>query len=134
MANYWARNGWSVTLASWSSHEVPDFYELDARVIREHFDIWSLTRKRSSVVVSAARSIWRLARLISRSRSDVVLSFSEASNVLTVAACKLTGTRCVVSNRQSPEFVLSAKRRWRMPVAVAYRNAGDVVVQTKGAG
>ncbi len=133
MANYWARKGWAVTLASWSSSEVPDFYELDPGVTREHLDIWSFARRRERPLVAAMRSIWRLARLIRRIHPDVVLSFSEASNVLAVAACKATRTRCVVANRQNPDFVMSAKRHWRIPVAIAYANAASVVVQTKAA-
>ena len=133
MANYWARKGWTVALASWSSSDVPDFYDLEPEVIREHLDIWSFSRKRTLTPVAAALSVWRLSSLIRRRNPDVVLSFSEASNVLAVAACKLTRTRCVVSNRQSPGFVMSAKRRWRLPVAIAYRNADSVVAQTRAA-
>ena len=102
MANYWARKGWKVALASWSSSDVPDFYVLGPEVIRDHLDIWSFSRKRTVAPVAAALSVWRLSRLIRRRNPDVVLSFSEASNVLAVAACKLTRTRCIVSNRQSP--------------------------------
>jgi glycosyltransferase involved in cell wall biosynthesis len=133
MANYWAAKSWKVTLASWSSCDVPDFYKLDPGIIREYLDIWSFTRKRRHAVFAAGRSILRLSRLIRRAKPDAVLSFSEASNVLTVVACALTRTHCVVSNRQSPEFVISMKRRWQIPVAIAYRNAGSVVVQTKAA-
>ena len=133
MANYWARKGWKVALASWSSSDVPDFYVLGPEVIRDHLDIWSFSRKRTVAPVAAALSVWRLSRLIRRRNPDVVLSFSEASNVLAVTACKLTRTRCIVSNRQSPGFVMSAKRRWRLPVAIAYRNADSVVAQTKAA-
>jgi GalNAc-alpha-(1->4)-GalNAc-alpha-(1->3)-diNAcBac-PP-undecaprenol alpha-1,4-N-acetyl-D-galactosaminyltransferase len=133
IANYWARKGWKVALASWSASDVPDFYDLEPGVVRKHLDIWSFSKKRYVAPVAAALSVWRLSSLIRRRNPDVVLSFSEASNVLAVAACKLTRTRCIVSNRQSPEFVMSAKRRWRIPVAVSYRNAASVVVQTRAA-
>jgi glycosyltransferase involved in cell wall biosynthesis len=133
MANYWGGKGWNVTLASWSSRDVPDFYEVDPSVTREHLSIWSSAGRRYRPPVAAGLSILRLCRLIRRRTPDVVLSFSEASNVLAVAACKLTRARCIVANRQCPEFVMSAKRHWRIPVAIAYRNAGSVVVQTKAA-
>jgi GalNAc-alpha-(1->4)-GalNAc-alpha-(1->3)-diNAcBac-PP-undecaprenol alpha-1,4-N-acetyl-D-galactosaminyltransferase len=133
MANYWARKGWKVALASWSSSDVPDFYVLGPDVIRDHLDIWSFSRKRTVAPVAAALSVWRLSSLIRRRNPDVVLSFSEVSNVLAVAACKLTRTRCIVSNRSNPAVVLSLKRRWRSFVAIAYRSADCVVVQTKAA-
>jgi GalNAc-alpha-(1->4)-GalNAc-alpha-(1->3)-diNAcBac-PP-undecaprenol alpha-1,4-N-acetyl-D-galactosaminyltransferase len=133
MANYWARKSWTVTLASWSSRDVPDFYELHPAVVRNHLNVWGNTRKRYPAPIAAGYSVWALVQLIRRRKPDVVLSFSEASNVLSVAACKLTLTRCIVANRQNPEFVMSSKRRWRVPVAIAYRNADKVVVQTKAA-
>jgi glycosyltransferase involved in cell wall biosynthesis len=132
MADYWARGGWRVTLASWSSSDVKDFYDLNPAVVREHLNIWS-SRKRYRAPVAIVLSVWALTRLICGLKPDVVLSFSEASNVLAVAASRLTRTRCIVSNRSNPAAMLSFKRHWRTPVAMAYRNAGAVVVQTKAA-
>src|ERR1700722_3867512 len=99
MANYWAARGWGVMIATWSGPEIEDFYALAPSIKR----VWLDVRSSDSTFITMARSnlarIFRLRKLLRAVHPDVVLSFIQISNVLTIAAAYGLPLRVVVSER-----------------------------------
>src|SRR5205085_8959538 len=64
MANYWSAKGLSVTVASWSGPDVPDFYALDERVRRVHMDVAPAGHAPLARIRLNLRRIAKLRRLL----------------------------------------------------------------------
>ena len=134
IANWWARHGAQVTLATWSGRESADFYPLEPAIKR----VW-LTESAvpGGVLARAAqqlRSIRRLRRLLRASRPDALVSFIDRSNVCCIAAAAGLGVRTVVAERTHP----GVNRRnvswiWRLLRRICYPCADCVVAQTRDA-
>ena len=97
MANYWARKGWSIAIATWSSPEVGDFYEIDSRVNRVWLDGSHPGRSVFGKLKFNFSRVFRLRKLLAELEPDAVLSFINTSNVLTILATVGLKTKIVVS-------------------------------------
>jgi glycosyltransferase involved in cell wall biosynthesis len=133
MANYWARRGFEVTLATWCGRDVPDFYGLDAAVRREWLDAPLSKDTLAGQVAVNLRRCRKLRRLIRRTRPTALVSFIHTSNVLAILASLGLGVRIVVSERVQPELDPKMSRPWRIMRRLLYRLADEVVVQGRGA-
>ena len=130
MANDWAQHGRDVTLITLASATM-DFHPLHPRIHRISLDLY-----RPSVTFAAAvrNNVLRLKRLrqaIRASHPDVVLSFIETVNVLTLAASLGLQIPIIASEHTDPRhhkigFVWAGLRR------LLYRRAAAVVVLTGG--
>jgi glycosyltransferase involved in cell wall biosynthesis len=99
MANYWVARGWRVMIATWSGPEIEDFYALAPAVTRAWLDVHSPNSSFFTMARANLARVFRLRRLLRASRPDVVLSFIQISNVLTIAAACGLPLRVVVSER-----------------------------------
>ncbi len=77
--------------------------------------------------VHVARRLWRLRRAIAGRRPDVVLSFGDANNVLTIAATLGTGLPVVAAERSDPA-VQRLGRVWQSVRWRLMRRAAAVTV------
>ena len=131
MANYWAARGRSVTLITLSSAR-DDWYVLDKRVRRV-----ALAEARRSgawprAVLRNLRRIWRLRGAIRASDPDVVVSFIDTANVLTLWATRTLNRPVIVSERIDPR-VHEISRWWNWLRELSYPWAAGIVVQTESA-
>jgi GalNAc-alpha-(1->4)-GalNAc-alpha-(1->3)-diNAcBac-PP-undecaprenol alpha-1,4-N-acetyl-D-galactosaminyltransferase len=142
MANYWAAQGWKVTLATWRGPEVADFYSLDPAVRR----IWLAVNVQEKNAVDKVRvnlaRVFKLRRLLRASEPDAVLSFIDVPNVLTVLATLGLKTRVVISERHNPDQTEGAARYagaytlprpWRVLRRLVYRWADSVTALNEDA-
>jgi len=133
MANYWAERGCQVTLATWSGPDLADFYPLSAKISR----VWLNVDSGRESVIAALRTfvdrIARLRRLLRTAKPDVVLSFIDVSNILTILAALGLGVRVVVSERTHPGLNDTVSRPWKLMRRVCYAWADQVVAQTQDA-
>ncbi len=133
MANYWVMHGQSVTIFSFDDGSTPPFYELHNSVY--HVPL-GLAQVSSSLVVGFWNNIKRmvaLRRAIVGANADVVISFVDKTNVLTILAMWGTTVRMIVSERTDPSKY-SIGRVWSFLRSLAYAKAFRIVVQTAGAG
>jgi glycosyltransferase involved in cell wall biosynthesis len=133
MANYWSEKGWQVTLATWSGPELADFYALSPEISRTWLHV---DAGRGSVIGDIRAFAARLAKLralLRKAQPDVVLSFIDVSNVLTILAAWGLGVRVVVSERTHPGLNHTVSRPWKMLRRVCYGWADQVVAQTQDA-
>ena len=133
MANYWAKNGFDVALATWSGPEVADFFPLDPAVRRAWLNVTLPAASLLGQMRAGYRRIQRLRGLLKEMRPDAVLSFIHTSNVLAILATLGLGVRVVVSERSQPAADPTISRAWRFLRYLLYRRPDAVVAQTADA-
>lgn len=99
-----------------------DRYELDRGVARHALDLMSHSRTLSEQLTNTYRRVTALRRAIRQEAPDVVLSFCDTTNILTLAATRRLDVPVVVSERSDPvQQRLSdgweRLRRWLYPRA-----------------
>lgn len=133
IASYWAEKGWHVTLATWSSAHLPDFYALPPAVRR----VWLHVDRRGPSLFANVRvfvgRVLRLRRLLREITPDFVLSFIDVSNIHTIFAALGLETRVVVSERTNPCMNHTISGSSRLLRRLCYRWADQVVAQTEDA-
>jgi len=128
MANYWAVRGEDITLITINSMD-SDFYPLDSRIRRVALD---LKRDSSTNWESIKNNLIRLARLrvaIKKSNPEVIISFLDQMNVLSLVATRGLALPVIVSEHIDPRKlppvgIWKSLRRW------TYSWASIVVVLT----
>lgn len=128
IANYWAQRGEDVTLIT--LHPLDhDFYTLHTRVDRVVLD---LARDSKSLWESIKSNYLRLRELratAKTSRPDVIISFLDRTNVLTLVATRGLKVPVIASDRVDPRQ-LPAGGVWNFLRRQTYSWAGAVVVQS----
>jgi glycosyltransferase involved in cell wall biosynthesis len=102
MANYWAERAWKVTLITLDS-TTSDFYRLHQRVDRVAL---GLMEESSNAFIGIRNNVLRIARLrnaIQAAKPDVVISFIDRVNVLTLLATWQLPLRTVIMEHTHPE-------------------------------
>jgi len=128
LANCWVGRGHEVTLLTLSAE--PPFYRLEERVTRVALGV---DRKSANVfegLSANARKLYVLRGAIAGSRPDVVVSFLDTTNILTLLATLGLGVPVIVSERIDPSFNDELGRIWRVLRRLVYPLAAKVVVQT----
>ncbi len=133
MANYWARLGHDVTVATWSGRGTPDFYDLESTVTRAWLDVPAAGGAAAGRLVSNLRRIRKLRLMIRDHQPDAILSFLDWSNTLTILAAIGSHRRVVVSERVHPAHYTGLGTAWRVLRWLTYRHADLVVAQTREA-
>ncbi len=133
MANYLCAQGWRVTLATWSGPGVRDFYALSPRICR----VWLDSEPSRLPLPGRARallaSVHRLRALLRNAQPQVVLSFIDVSNILTILAAIGLTVRVVVAERTHPGVNRTISGFWRLLRRAVYSFADGVVAQTQDA-
>lgn len=130
MANYWAAKGWEITVLTFDD-EMP-FYQLDERV--NHIGL-GIQQNSSNVLMGVWNNFQRIQILqgaIASVKPEVVISFIDQVNVLTLLATRSLNLKVIVSERVDPTLhsigtIWDSLRRWTYPFAA------NIVVQTQGA-
>lgn len=127
MANYWAERGERVTVITLSSSADAPFYSLDARVKRIGLGVMAPARSRAHALANNAGRLRRLRQAITASRPDIIISFLDHMNVLTLLATRRTGFPVVVTEHTDPNL---ARRSavWDRLRTTLYPRAARVVV------
>src|SRR6185437_11277659 len=102
MANWWARHGAQVVVATWSGREVADFYPLEPAIERIWLTESMVLGGMFARATQQLRSIRRLRWLLRASRPDALVSFIDRSNVCCIVAAAGLGVRTVVAERTHP--------------------------------
>ena len=133
LANRWAERGFDVTLVTLAGHG-EDFYPLHPSVRRITAAVAQDAGRfgRLSAAINLLRHVLRLRSTLRQLKPDVVLSFIDSTNVMTLLSLIGANIPRVVSERSDPAMVPLAAL-WRVLRAVLYPGADRVVVQTAGA-
>ena len=129
LANYWAAQGWAVTIATIESTS-GDFYQVDPRVERIGFCLDGESGNLLHALAGNVARIRALRKLILQTRPDAVLSMMTESNVLLSLACRgLPQVRAIGSERSYPGHV-SLNPIWSLLRRIHYGGLHAVVAQT----
>jgi len=130
LANEWVQRGHDVVLITLTSTG-NDFFPLDRKIRRAGLDLALNPRGGRWLTVNAAR-VNRLRSAIASAHPDVVVSFLDAANLLTVVATRRLDVRVVVSVRANPT-TQDLKLSHRVLRRTLYPRASAVVMQTQEA-
>jgi GalNAc-alpha-(1->4)-GalNAc-alpha-(1->3)-diNAcBac-PP-undecaprenol alpha-1,4-N-acetyl-D-galactosaminyltransferase len=133
MANYWAERGWEITLLIFTDGKEPPFYQLDPRINYRPLDIAKVSTNPVAGIWNNLTSRKSLRTAIVESKPDVVISFLERTNVITILATRSLNIPLLVSVRNDPAM-LSPGKMWEILRRWTYPFADRVVVQTERAG
>lgn len=128
MANYWANAGHRVTLVTLGGLG-DDFYQLASSVARIGLDLLCESEHTLAALTNNLRCIFRLRKSIKEVRPDVVISFIDRTNVLTILATIGSPVPIIISERTDPRFS-QIPRIWSWLRDFSYRYADVLVVQT----
>ncbi len=124
LANHWAERGWTISLLTLDDGSQPPFFPLDARIAWRPLSLLADSRHPIEAVLNNLKRLAVLRRAIAREAPDVVISFLDTTNVLTLLASRGLGIPVVVSERidiasQSIKWVWDRLRRWVYGCATA---------------
>lgn len=132
MANYWCTAGKEVVLITFSAGDEDDFYPINAGIRRVCLDFRRNTQGWADKLKFNVSRLVALRRALDEFRPDVVVSFMDSTNVLTVLSAVGRKHATILSVRNNPKY-----RRlpliWQVGRHLTYRFATTVVAQTKGA-
>lgn len=132
MANYWSAKDWNVTVVTFDDGRVGPAYRLRESVLHRPLGVARDSGGRRAAPMNGVRRVMALRREIKVQTPDVVVSFIDVTNVVTVLAAVGLGVPVVVSERIDP-----SRHRiglfWRVLRPWCYRWAAGVVTQTTDA-
>lgn len=132
MANYWSCAAHEVVLVTFSTSSEGDFYPLHSSVIRKELGLRRNTRSFFDKICFNFVRFLALRDTLRISSPDLVVSFMDSTNVLTVLACLNRRVTTLISVRNNPKF-RQLPFMWRVGRRLTYRYASCVVAQTEGA-
>ncbi len=132
LAHEWAAAGRQVTLINFAGPGEVAFYALDPAVREVRLDLRRHSSNPLAAIAANLRRIALLRRAVRRSRPDIVISFIDRTNVLTLAATIGSGVPVIVAEHTDPRHGSTGKA-WSALRSVLYRRAAAVLVLTGGA-
>ncbi|GJL84782.1 MAG: glycosyl transferase [Micavibrio sp.] len=127
MANYWAKKGEGATILTLAGPDVPVSYPLSSQVKKRSLNA---SGKNKNALLDNVERIKKLSHAIKEEQPDVILSFMEATNILSILAARGLKIPVIVSDRIDPKLY-SYGYIWRFLRNITYPFASSFVVQTK---
>jgi GalNAc-alpha-(1->4)-GalNAc-alpha-(1->3)-diNAcBac-PP-undecaprenol alpha-1,4-N-acetyl-D-galactosaminyltransferase len=132
LANHWVEHGWSVMIITLTEAEQAPFYKLHPAVDRSGLDMMSESDGPLAAMISNLRRIWALHQNIRSSNPQIVVSFMDMTNILTLLATRGLGLPVVVSERTNPARHV-VQQPWKMLRQWVYPWADRLTMQFSGA-
>lgn len=127
MANYWVQSGYNVTLVTLSGEN--DIYTLDPRITRIRLRAITASNMFDTIKCTILH-ILCLRKLIVEVQPNVVISFLTTVNIVSILSTRLTGVKCIISERNDPSMSFDLSWTWKLARWAVYRYADVVVAQT----
>jgi GalNAc-alpha-(1->4)-GalNAc-alpha-(1->3)-diNAcBac-PP-undecaprenol alpha-1,4-N-acetyl-D-galactosaminyltransferase len=127
MANYWARNNYSITVITFD--DANPFYLLEDGIKLEKL---SLLKNSVSVFDAITNNITRIKiikKKIIEIDPDIVISFMTETNILSTIGCRIINMPIIIAERISYDFLKS--RVWVSLRKLVYRFSNTLIVQTR---
>jgi GalNAc-alpha-(1->4)-GalNAc-alpha-(1->3)-diNAcBac-PP-undecaprenol alpha-1,4-N-acetyl-D-galactosaminyltransferase len=132
LANYWATHGWDVTLITLADSSRPSFYHLEAQVQLIQLGIIGDSPSPLTLLSTGWQRIRVLRAAIIASKPDIIVSFLNTVNVLTLMATWKLNIPVIVSEHIYPGFT-DVNQVWQMLMKLTYRHADWVTLLTESA-
>lgn len=128
MANYWVTHAHDVTLVSLSPQS-QDWFELHHRVKRVPLNLLSASAHLGQALAHNVQRVFHLRDALKRLRPDIVISFMDTTNVLTILASCGLGIPVIISERNDPHRHAMGFA-WDTLRSLLYRRANALVIQS----
>lgn len=129
LCNYLAHQGFAVTLIT-LNEAVPDHYAISSEVHRVRLQLQGSAGGWWRRRLNNVKWLLLLRKSILRSSPDVVVSFMDAINVITLLSTFGTGLPVIISERVDPRYH-NAGFPWNLLRPITYRRAAALVIQTE---
>ena len=130
IANHFAEKGWAITLMTFDDGSQPSFYKLHPSIQCVPL---SISRQQPNALSTLLMYLLRpiiLRSAIRKNKPDVVISFIDLANILTLVATVGLRIPVIISERVNPAFH-SIGCFWSVLRKMVYRWAACLVVQTR---
>ncbi|MBZ5504311.1 MAG: glycosyltransferase family 4 protein [Acidobacteriia bacterium] len=129
LAGAWAERGRQVTLITFDDAEAPA-YPLHRDIVLRSLRVPNeLAKNFFSALYRNVRRVQLLRRRIRQSKPDVVISFLDFPNIITLLATRGLGIPVVVSERANPQYE-ELKPIWKRLRLLLYPHAAALICQT----
>jgi GalNAc-alpha-(1->4)-GalNAc-alpha-(1->3)-diNAcBac-PP-undecaprenol alpha-1,4-N-acetyl-D-galactosaminyltransferase len=125
------QRGHDVTLVTLDAG-MNDRHEVDPVVARVHLDLMQESRNKFAGLIATRKRVRALRTTLDQLRPEVVLSFCDVTNVLTLLATRFSSVPVVVSERSDPSSQ-KVGFPWALLRRKLYRCAAKVIVLTEAA-
>jgi glycosyltransferase involved in cell wall biosynthesis len=120
LANTWAGKGWEVTIITLNHPGWESFYEVDGRIGWVRLGLLKEAANPLTGLWNNVQRVRALRQAIRQSRPQVVISFIDTMNVLTLAAARGLHIPVIISERSDPSkhpinAAWSRLRQWTYP-------------------
>jgi GalNAc-alpha-(1->4)-GalNAc-alpha-(1->3)-diNAcBac-PP-undecaprenol alpha-1,4-N-acetyl-D-galactosaminyltransferase len=132
IANYWAEHGWHVTLLTLDDGREPPFYHLHDAIHLRPLAIAGGSPNPLRRVRLSLKRILALRRALAASDPDLVISFIDRINILTLLASRGLRVPVIVSEHIDPAQ-RPLGRGWKITQKWLYRYGSSVVLLTESA-
>ena len=129
LANYWAKQGWHVTIATVESIN-RDFYRLDPAVDRIAFNLQKKNEGLQQTVTRTFARISTLRKAIRDTNPDAVMAMMANANIVLSLACRGFPQLCAVGSERSYPAKDVPNLFWRTLRRFCYRGLDAVVAVT----
>jgi len=130
IANGFQNRGVKVSVATFERGNTKPSFQLNDSIEVQRLDQHARSENVLQAVFNNVKRVKRLRATMAHSNPDVVISFGDQHNILSIIAAKMTGVPILVSERVDPSRHLIGKV-WDKLRQMTYRHASDVIVQTK---
>jgi GalNAc-alpha-(1->4)-GalNAc-alpha-(1->3)-diNAcBac-PP-undecaprenol alpha-1,4-N-acetyl-D-galactosaminyltransferase len=127
LASRWAAAGRLITILSYDDGTRPPFYDLDSRIQHVPMNIAGDSSGTLAAISNNLRRARLLRRELQRSRPDLVVSFIDQTNVLTLVAAMGLAVPVVVVEQSDPRS-FPLKRVWARLRLITYARARRIVL------
>jgi glycosyltransferase involved in cell wall biosynthesis len=129
LANYWAKRGWQITIATVESiHR--DFYYLDPAVQRIGFNLQRKNHGLQQTVTCNFARIGTLRKAIRATKPDAVMAMMTNANIILALACRGLPHLCAVGSERTNPAQDPIARVWGYLRRFCYRGLDAVVALT----
>lgn len=130
LANHWVIQGYQVSFFTLMSPDEKSFYDLDPRIQVLPFGKNLSTPLLSSPPFSLTKALYRLRRSLRQMKPDLLVSFMDRMNILTLLLSRGLNVPVIVSERNHPLYLklsplFEKLRQWTYPWV------DQIVVQTQ---
>lgn len=129
LVNYWVSQKHEVTLLTFDKGEQQPHYELNSKVNLLPLSLLVNSRSVWDGLLNNLRRVRSLRARFKSIRPDVIISFVDQTNVLTLLASRGMKSRVIVSERINPLFH-NIGYVWQFLRRFVYRFADKIIVQT----
>ncbi len=131
LANEWANKGWEVVILTMEDGTAKPFYPLADSIELRPLDLKKESNSFVSAIANNVKRVRVLRRTIKEIRPDVLISFLDTANSLSIMATRSLGVPVIVSERTDPSR-RSLGRLWGRIRDLSYPRADLIVFQSQG--